>query len=86
MPVKKPPPPLLPRELLWIGSSEDDIAAMPRPVKASFGYRLRQLQNGETPHDIKALPQLGAGVYELRESFERNAYRVLYVLNLREAI
>ena len=32
---------------------------------------------------MKPLPQFGTGVYELRESFDRNAYRVMYVVNLR---
>ncbi len=35
---------------------------------------------------MKPLPQFGAGVFELRERFERNAYRLMYVLNLRKAL
>jgi phage-related protein len=59
---------------------------LPREVKASFGLRLYELQQGKTPLDMKPLPQFGTGVYELRESFERNAYRVMYVVNLRKAL
>ena len=59
---------------------------MPKPVKASFGYRLRRLQRGEPAADTKALPQFGTGVYELREAFDTNAYRVMYVLRLKSAI
>ncbi len=55
-------------------------------MKASFGHRLRQLQEGKTPLDTKPLPQFGAGVFELRERFERNAYRLMYVVNLKKAI
>jgi phage-related protein len=39
-----------------------------------------------TPLDMKPLPQFGAGVYELRERFERNACRVMYVANLNKAL
>jgi len=39
-----------------------------------------------SPLDMKPLPQFGAGVCELRERFERNAYRVMYVVNLIKAI
>lgn len=74
------------KRVVWIGSSKDDITVLPRPVKGSFGYRLWQLQNGRTPRDIKALAQFGAGVFELRESFDRNAYRLMYVSNLKKAI
>jgi len=59
---------------------------MPREVKASFGSRLFELQRGITPLDMKPLPQFGTGVYELRERFERNAYRVMYVANLNKAL
>ena len=34
----------------------------------------------------KPLSQFGPGVYELRESFDRNAYRMMYVVNLKKAI
>jgi phage-related protein len=75
-----------PRPLVWIGSSRDDISAMPIEVKASFGLRLYELQVGGTPLDMKPLPQFGGGVYELRDSFEGNAYRVVYVINLGKAL
>jgi phage-related protein len=69
-----------------VGSSKEDISALPAPVKASFGHRLRQLQEGKSPLDMKPLPHFGAGVFELRERFDRNAYRLMYVVNLRKAI
>ncbi len=59
---------------------------LPVPVKISFGYRLRQLQQGQTPLDIKPLAQFGSGVFELRERFGRNAYRLVGVVNLTNAI
>jgi phage-related protein len=75
-----------PRPIIWVGSSKEDISALPAPVKASFGHRLRQLQEGKTALDMKPLPHFGAGVFELRERFDRNAYRLMYVVNLRKAI
>ena len=44
------------------------------------------MQRGQTPLDTKALTQFGGGVFELRESFDSNAYRVMYVVALRKAI
>ena len=72
--------------IIWMGSSKEDISALPGPVKASFGHRLRQLQDGKTPLDMKPLPQFGAGVFELRERFDRNAYRLMCVVGLRKAL
>ena len=74
------------RPIVWIASSKDDLSALPREVKASFGSRLYELQQGKTPLDMKPLPQFGGGVYELRESFDRNAYRMMYVINLTKAL
>jgi phage-related protein len=78
--------PSLPRTVLWVGSSKDDISALPGPVKASFGHRLRQVQEGETPLDMKPLTQFGTGVFELRERFDKSAYRLVYAVNLKKAI
>jgi phage-related protein len=74
------------RPLLWIGSSKGDISRMPSAVKASFGFRLRRIQQGAAVADIKALPQFGKGVFELREAYDTNAYRVMYVVALKKAI
>ncbi len=35
---------------------------------------------------MKPLPRFDAGVYELRERFDKRAYRLVYVLNLKKAI
>ena len=77
---------LMPRPIVWMASSKDDISALPGPVKASFGHRLRQVQEGKKPLDTKPLPQFGVGVLELRERFDSNAYRLMYVVALRKAV
>jgi len=82
----KPPEPPSVRPIVWIAGSRDDLSALPREVKASFGLRLYELQQGKTPLDMKPLRQFGAGVHELRETFDRNAYRVVYVVNLKKAL
>jgi phage-related protein len=81
---EKSPP--VERPLVWISTSKDDISELPKPVKASFGYRLRRIQRGLAVDDTKALTQFGAGVYELREAFDTNAYRVMYVVKLKKAV
>jgi phage-related protein len=78
--------PLLGRPLVWVGTSKDDISAMPSPVKVSFGYRLRRIQQGLPTADTKSLPQFGGGVYELREAYDKNAYRIMYVVALKKAV
>jgi phage-related protein len=77
---------MLLRQIVWIAGCKDDLSEMPRDVRASFGLRLFELQQGKTPLDMKPLPQFGSGVYELREGFDGNAYRLMYVVNLRSAL
>jgi phage-related protein len=69
-----------------MGKSRRDLAEMPKPVRYSFGIRLNDLQEGRKAHDSKALPEIGAGVLELREAYDGNAYRLMYVLKLKKAI
>jgi len=45
------------RSIICVGTSKDDISALPDPVKASFGYPLRQVQQRKTPLDTRALRQ-----------------------------
>ncbi len=74
------------RPLIWIGDSKQDISALPGPVKASFGHRLQEVQDGKMPLDTKPLPAIGPGVLELRDRFDGNAYRTVYVVNLKKAV
>ena len=41
------------RPVIWMGSSRGDISGMPPEVKASFGFRLCELQQGGTPLEMK---------------------------------
>jgi phage-related protein len=74
------------KSVVWLGGCKEDLSKMPSFIKNSFGYRLRRLQMEKAVSDIKPLFQLGRGVYELRESFDTNAYRLVYVVNLKNAI
>lgn len=74
------------RPIVWIAGSKDDLSALPDDVKTSFGLRLFELQRGKTPLDMKPLTQFGSGVFELREAFDGNAYRTVYVVNLGKAL
>jgi len=74
------------KAVVWVGTSKDDISALPVPVKASFGHRLRLIQNGKAVMEAKALPQFGSGVFELRDGYDGEAYRIMYVINLKDAI
>lgn len=74
-------------EIHWEGDSKDVLSGFPKDVKASLGYSLRRLQNGELPTcDSRSMPTIGKGVWELKESDERTWYRVIYVSKILNVI
>lgn len=74
------------RELVWIGGSRADLSAFPDDVKQSLGFALFEVQKGQTPGIAKPLTQFGVGVFELRDDFDTDTYRAIYVVKLARAI
>lgn len=69
------------RPLLWMGSSKGYLQAMPAAVQDVFGFALYQAQNGGKHPQAKALKGFsGAGVLEVVEDFNGNAYRAIYTV------
>lgn len=74
------------RDLVWIADSKELLSGFPPSVKRTLGFALRQVQNGETPKIAKPLKGFGVSVYELRTSFRKDTYRVVYVIKLRHSV
>ena len=78
-------PPLKPLE--WIGSSRTDLKRFPERVQKELGHALHLVQAGETPVQAKPLRGFGgAGVVELVESHDGNAYRAVYTVKFSDAV
>ena len=69
-----------------MGRTLEELAQFPKDVKRAFGFALREVQRGEMPHGSSPLRQFGQGVFELRDSFEGDAYRAVYAVKLLEAV
>lgn len=74
------------KELRWVGSSLNDVSALPYEAKRKIGYALRDVQEGLTPADSKPLPGLGAKVWEIAVDARSDTYRAIYTLQLTDAI
>lgn len=70
----------------WVGSSKDDLLNLPEEVIADFGYALGVAQLGGKHPAAKPWKGEGAGVFELVESFEGNAYRAIYTVRFEGVI
>lgn len=74
------------KKLIWVGNSKKDIMRFPKEVMQEMGYALYQAQLGEKYRKAKPLKGLGSGVYEIAIAYEKNAYRSIYLLSLKEEI
>jgi phage-related protein len=75
------------RSLRWVGSSKKDLSAMPDEVQQAFGFALYQAQIGLLHPDAKPLKGFGsAGILEIVESWQGNAYRAVYTVRFANAV
>lgn len=74
-----------PKPLRWVGKAREAVRAFPASARRRVGHELDLLQQGLEPTDVKPMPTVGAGVYELRIR-AGGAFRVFYVARFAEAI
>ncbi len=75
------------KSLLWVGSSKRDLLDMPEDVQAVFGFALHVAQEGGKHPQAKPLRGFsGAGVLEIVEDFDGDAYRAVYTVRLGSAV
>ncbi|MDE2250471.1 MAG: type II toxin-antitoxin system RelE/ParE family toxin [Gammaproteobacteria bacterium] len=74
------------KPLEFLGSSRDDLAAMPAGVRHDIGVELMRVQFGGEPTDFKPMSSVGAGAYEVRVRDASGAYRAMYVAKFEAAI
>ena len=75
------------RELLWIGSSKEDLKEFPREVQRALGRALDVAQQGGK--DVNARPLKGfggAGVLEAVGDYDGDTYRVVYTVRFAEIV
>lgn len=72
--------------LVFLGSSQDDLRAMPAGVRHALGIELMRVQFGGDPTDFKPMPGVGSGAYEIRVRDATGAFRVIYVAKFSDAV
>ena len=78
---------VLSREVVWIGSSLDDLKSFPDSVKQTMGFALFQAQCGGKHLQTKVLKGFkGGGVLEVVEDFDGDAYRMMYTVRFSDAV
>lgn len=76
-----------PKPLVWIASSKRDLKTLPEPLQRSIGFALWRAQLGKQHSHAKVLKGFGdAGVVEVIEDHEGDAYRAAYTVRFAEAV
>jgi phage-related protein len=70
----------------FLGSSRDDLRALPKMVRHAIGVELMVVQLGGMPTDFKPMRSVGAGAYEIRVREAGGAFRTVYVTKFSDAI
>lgn len=71
----------------WVGSSLDDLREFPDEVQGDIGHAILIAQQGGKHESVKPLKGYrGAGVLEVVDSFDGNAYRAVYTVKFADAI
>lgn len=75
------------KRLFWVASAKKDLKALPDEVQDEFGYALHLAQTGDKHPSAKPLRGFaGAGVLEVVEEHEGNAFRAVYTVKFGQAV
>ena len=75
------------RELVWVGSSLKDLRAFPEEVRQIMGFALYLAQCGSKHPAAKPLRGFGgAGVLEMVDDHEGDAYRAVYAVRFADRV
>lgn len=75
------------KNIVWIGSSLEDLKKFPDEVKDVMGYALYQAQIGRKAPSAKPLRGFGgASGLEVVEDHKTDTYRAVYTVRFRKAI
>ena len=78
---------VLPKPLVWIGSSRKDLKTFPEQVQDLLGYALYVAQMGSKHPDAKPLRGFGgAGVLAIVDDHQGDTYRAVYTVKLKQVV
>ena len=76
---------MVPKPLLWLGTSRKDVRGFPEVARGKVGHELFLVQQGLTPSDWKPMASVGQGVIELR-IHAGEEFRVIYLARFEDGV
>ena len=76
-----------PKPVRWVGSSKEDVSSFPAEVRRRIGGALWEAQIGRKAPYAKPMKGFGnAGVLEIVDDFDGNAFRAVYAVRFAKAV
>jgi phage-related protein len=69
-----------------MGTSREDLRALPTEARREIGYQLELVQECADPDDWKSMSSVGSGVREIRVRESSGIFRCIYVATRPEGI
>ena len=77
----------MPKSVIWVGSSRENLKAFPEPVQKGVGYGLWFAQIGSKHPQAKVLRGFGsAGVVEIIEDSDGSTFRAVYTVKFGDFV
>ena len=74
-------------EVHWEGNSRELLSEWPAPIRIDFGHTLNEMPEGRPATlDVRPMPSIGKGVFELKTEDEANWYRLVYLARIGDVI
>ncbi len=70
------------RPVVWVGDSKKQLKHMPEDVQKQMGGELYFAKKGEMPPHGKPFKGIASGVFEIKDDFETNTYRLVYAVKI----
>lgn len=74
------------RSVIWLGESKKNLKEFPAKVRSDIGAALFAAQCGETAEHVKPFKGVGSSVFEIVERYNKDAYRLVYGVQIGEKI
>ncbi len=74
------------KDIVFVGGSGEDLRSFPLDARQRAGYQLYLVQMAQEPLDWKPMASVGPGCCEVRVRTAHDAYRVLYVASVSDAV
>lgn len=70
------------RRLIWLGDSLEQVRDFPEEARKEIGMTLYEAQAGGKAPSAKPFKGVGSGVFEIAVRFNKDAYRVVYAVQI----